>query len=219
MRKLSFLCITAAFAFAALSVYGEGASARSTDPLALRSDLFSRLSAQLTAAGWSGTDISNFIESASNLDWSGAVTADPEVVALALEFAAQRNDINDPQLQAELALQIALAAVQMHEAGMTGQQVAVAAINAVQMVKSEMNPRGTSESGPPGQLVRTNVQSAINNAARLGTQRGLHSNGPPEHPPGQPPFDQSPGRGNPPYGPPGDPPAGPPITPPGHAKP
>ncbi len=136
--------------------------------------LLQRISSQLSHDGWSDVEINRFLSAASSLDWSSAVAANAQVVALALEFAVNRNDLTQPQVLAQLAQQIAVSSVQLERAGVDDQSTALMALNTVRnllplvgRVKSD-----TGDATALGNAVRSSVEASIVDQIRSGAMRG-----------------------------------------------
>ena len=154
---------------------------------------------QLAKDGWTPQEINALDDAASRLDWSGTAGAGPDVVAMSLELAKSE----DPQLsatdQAQLALQVALAADQMKSAGFEAHSVAIAALGAVRNVLAEIQGwMAGGRQGSLGQIIRNSVADAVRQQGRAmaGAQsagRGPDGQGPAG--PGVPSFVDTPASG------------------------
>ncbi|MFW6139320.1 MAG: hypothetical protein ACOC7U_09115 [Spirochaetota bacterium] len=121
------------------------------------------LSALLSEKGWSEQEVNNLVEAAQELEgWEDAEEADPEVVALALELGKNEDQQMEPLEQAQLALNLALTAVEMNQLGYNERAVARAALNGARDTIAEIQTwKSEGKPGSLGELVRENVRSRI----------------------------------------------------------
>lgn len=123
-----------------------------------------KLLTQLEQNGWSPQASKALANAAARLDWSGTKAADPQAVALGLAYGAKQNASLSPTAQAEIALKLALGSVQMQQAGMGQQAVAVAALSAVRDSLPDLQTAIANHS--PGSGVGNIVGKAVSTAVR-----------------------------------------------------
>ncbi len=147
---------------------------------------------QLAADGWSAQETQALSDAAASLDWSGSQGVNPQVVALALELAKSREQSLTGPGEAEIALQLALAAAQMKAVGFDDHAAASAALGGVQVALSSIQSWiAGGRQGNLGQIIRRSVAEAVhsqlNNPASsqfpgggsgLGGNPGLAANAP-----------------------------------------
>jgi len=126
------------------------------------------LTALLESRGWSEEEVFNLAEAAKELEWEQAEGADPEVVALALELGKKQEATMEPLEQAQLALELALTAVEMESLGYNERVVARAALNGVRDIVSDIkNWKQTGKQGNLGELIRNRLRNEVHTASRL----------------------------------------------------
>lgn len=138
-----------------------------------------KLLVQLQQDGWSPAASAALGNAASRLDWSGTDNADPQVVALALEYGASHDAALTATAQAQIALQLALSSVEMEKSGLSQQSAAVAALTALQSSLAELQAAIANHT--PGSGVGDIIGKAVSNAVRdqvqssIGPQINAHS--------------------------------------------
>lgn len=129
------------------------------------------LSGLLEGRGWSAEDVARVVEAAKTLDWEGAEGADPEVVALALELGKREEADMEPLEQAQLALELALTAVEMESLGYGERSVARAALNGVRNILSDIRSwKEGGREGNLGELIRNHLRNEVLSAGRSQVQ-------------------------------------------------
>lgn len=168
--------------------------------------------AQLEQNGFDRGQGTAIAQAATALNWSGTEGASPQVIALALEFAHHNDPSFTPTEQAQLALQVALAAAEMHAVGIDEHSTAVTALNAVRTMLRQMDQQRTrNQTQSEIQLrIRESVAEAVRTQLQNRAENALQNHGPGGE-----------GAGSPGYGPgfgggasPGGGLQGPPVSPP-----
>ncbi len=127
------------------------------------------LAALLEGGEFTGEEIAALVTAAQGLDWNGAEEADPAVVALALQMSESSNGEEDlePLEQAQLALELALTAVEMENAGYEDRVVARAAIEGARQVTSRIQEwKREGEPENLGEQIRNTVRERVVEVAR-----------------------------------------------------
>lgn len=160
------LCLTLTLAFthySGIPLLGENTEDTPT--------FVKNLSGLLRERGWSADDISRLVEAAKALDWEGTEGAEPEVVALALEFGKREEAGMEPPEQAQLALELALTAMEMESLGYKERTVARAALNGVRNILTDIRRwREGGREGNLGELVRNRLRNEVRAACSLQVQ-------------------------------------------------
>lgn len=138
-----------------------------------------KLLVQLRQDGWSPAASQALAQAAEKLNWNGTNGADPEVVALALEFGAKQDSSLPATIQARLALELAVSSVEMEQAGMGQRSVAIAALNAVRYSMPDLQSAvaGHTPGTGVGDIIGKAVSTAVRNQiqASLGPQANGHA--------------------------------------------
>lgn len=138
-----------------------------------------KLLGQLQQDGWSSAASAALANAASRLNWSGTNAADPQVVAVALEYGAHQDTALPPTTQAQVALELALSSVQMEQTGMSRQSAAVAALTAVRSSLSNLQAAiaDHTSGNTIGDIIGSAVSSAVRNQVQnsVAPQIGSHS--------------------------------------------
>lgn len=151
--------------------------------------LVQALVAQLEQNGFGTGEGTAIAQAATSLNWSGTEGASPQVIALALEFAHQNNPSITPGEQAQLALQVALAAAEMHAAGVDERSTAVVALNAVRTMLQEMQQlRTQNQTSEVGLTIRNSVANAVRTQLQNEAVNALRTHGPGRDGAGSPGF-------------------------------
>jgi hypothetical protein len=118
--------------------------------------------------GWSGQEVAALAAAARDLDWEGTEAADPEVVALALQLGEREAVEIQPRDQARLALQLALAAVEMESLGYREREVARVTLNGVRDALGEVQARlRERREADLGQLARNRIRNQLRKAHQV----------------------------------------------------
>jgi len=131
-----------------------------------QASFFEELSSLLISNGWDITEVSILIEEARKFEWKEAEKADPEVVALALSLGKKEGIDLEPMEQAQLALEIALTAVEMESMGYTERVVARTALNGIRnMLLDIQDWKREGKKGKLGEIIRTRMREQIRTAS------------------------------------------------------
>ena len=124
--------------------------------------------------GWPGEQGARFVTAARGLDWTPAEGADPEVIALALEFTADADADVDGLSQAILALELAMSAAVMEEVGFDRLSIARAALDGARNAISDIQAwRDGGREGNLGLIVREQVITSVRAQIRATLQERL----------------------------------------------
>ena len=126
-----------------------------------------KVAVQLRADGWSPTELAAFTKEADALDWQGAAGASPQVVALSLEFAASEAPYATPQLRAQLALELAIAAANMNRVGIDEHSAAAAELQAVRTMLRQTDQLRTRD------RTMTQLQASIKDCAQTAVRTAM----------------------------------------------
>ena len=127
------------------------------------------LAALLEGGEFTGEEIAALVTAAQELDWEGAEAADPAVVALALEMSESENGEKDlePLEQAQLALELALTAVEMENEGYEQRVIARAAIEGARQITARIQEwKREGEPEELGERIRNTVRERVVEVAR-----------------------------------------------------
>jgi hypothetical protein len=130
-----------------------------------------RLVRELQERGWSASQLDEFATEASALDWDATASADPEVVALALEyFREQGGDVSGAH-SALMARELAGVAAVMHETGFSSLEIGRAALegtrDAVLDAARAGSDPGRVDGRALGDQLRERVVSRIRDQVRI----------------------------------------------------
>lgn len=116
------------------------------------------LARELQNADWDSEEIEELVAAAEQLDWEAVEGANPQAVALALQFGAEENsELSGPE-QAQLALELAVAAAQMEAVGLDQLDIARAALNGARSAIGEIRTwKDGGREGNLGEIVRSTV--------------------------------------------------------------
>jgi hypothetical protein len=171
--KVSIRLSAIAVLFLAVALPGFGQTTQSA------AAFVAKLVTQLEQDGWNVAASTALADAASRLDWGGTTGADPQAVALALEFGTERSTALTPIVQAQVALQLALSSVKMEKAGMNRQSVAIAALNAVRDSLPDLQTAIANHApgSGVGNLMGKAVSTAVRNQIRssVGPQISAHA--------------------------------------------
>ncbi|MGQ9616416.1 MAG: hypothetical protein ACUVWJ_08455 [Spirochaetota bacterium] len=164
VRGILVVSLTLAFTFG----FGFSLPAQETGD---KSSFIEELSGLLESRGWTDEKITQLVEATKSFDWRGTEGADPEVVALALELGKREEAGMGPLEQAQLALELALTAVEMESLGYQERTVARAALNGVRNILTDIRRwREGGREGNLGELVRNRLRNEIRTACSLQVQ-------------------------------------------------
>jgi len=162
MVKGMVMCVTVfSFVFGGgVSLWGQETNKPST--------FVEELSSLLGDRGWTEEEVSRLVDAAKELNWEGAEDAGPEVVALALEFGKKEEADMEPLEQAQLALELALTAVEMESMGYDERSVARVALNGVRDMLSEIQSwREGGGEGNLGEMIRNRLSNEVRSMAMV----------------------------------------------------
>jgi len=122
-------------------------------------DFVAELLELLAEEGWSAAQVQAL--ATQNVDWERADGADPEVVALALEFAVSEDEAMGPMEQALLAITVAEAAIEMEAIGIGEMTIALTALEGVRDILAEVKAFRESEGEMTGQQLAEHIRHRI----------------------------------------------------------
>lgn len=167
-----------------------------------------KLLTQLEQDGWSPAASQALANAAARLNWNGTNGADPQAVAFALQYSATHGAALPATVRAQLALRLALGSVEMQQAGMDRQSIAVAALSAVRASLADLQAGNANQTAGNG--VGNVIGKAVSNAVRNQIQASVRSQMRSHASVGR---GQGSNEGNGPYGPPSGTPGGSPASP------
>lgn len=130
----------------------------------------SRLETELQKNNFSEEEAAAIAAAARDYDWSNAEDADPALIARALRRVEEDGEDGEELTtleQAQLALQLALTATEMHDKGYDETTVARATLQSVHTLVSQIRSwKENGKQGNLGEIVRGTVSSEVEAEAR-----------------------------------------------------
>ena len=167
MKRIGIMTIISVLLIAALPA---AVAAQETEE---EGNFVAQLAQNLEETNWSEAEIEELVSAAQELNWEAAEGANPETVALALNVAKRRGGGEDEESeisgleQAQLALETAIAAREMEQAGFEERDVARAALNGARNTIAQIQSwKDGDREGNLGQMIRNQVSEAVRSQAR-----------------------------------------------------
>jgi len=131
-----------------------------------QSEFVSELMVGLLQEGWTAEEVRTLV--AQDVDWEQAQGANSDVVALALQFAKSKDEEMEPMEQALLAIELALAAIEMEAVGIGEVSIAITALEGVRDILTDIWAfrSGELDEGNLGDVIRTKMGEQVSIATR-----------------------------------------------------
>lgn len=128
----------------------------------------------LVDGGWTPEQLREL--AAQDVDWKQAEGADPEVVAMALQFARNEDEEMEPMEEALLAIELALAATEMEAVGIGKLTIAITALEGVRDILTDIQAfrSGDLMGKELGETIRTRMRERVRVAARVHARDRMH---------------------------------------------
>jgi len=164
--------LTISIALIALLVFAGG------NLFAQEVPLLEQLQQRLQEQEWPEQQIQEMLQAARRLNWDETNPGSAEIVELALKLSLQEETRLKPDEQAQLALQIAIAAQQMHQAGMQERDIATACMECTREMLQEMTRlRTQDQTGDLGEQLQERIRNTIRNQIRIAAKEPIDKRG------------------------------------------
>ena len=135
-----------------------------------RSAFVGELLELLEGEGWTPEDVRAL--AAQEVDWEQVEGANPEVVALGLQFARSMDEDMQPMTQSLLAINLAQAAIEMEAVGIGELTITLNALEGVRNILTDIKAfrSGDMTGKELGETIRTTIRERVSKAAQEDAQ-------------------------------------------------